>query len=197
MPAAVTYCQRIGTLPLCPPRTLGRERTAFCANDDKGGSASWQDRTCWSDRSVVSLSRQAVIVNRVLETVHISAHVIDAMLAQEMLNASVERLPDLVSGKRLSIVFELGFQQSIEHWRPHQSSRLSNLGVTKRTPRQFPPIHVVSRWPFSPYSPAPSCMKACKNTSASRRDGNERNASIFPVGLNTAATNGNPSSGGS
>jgi hypothetical protein len=131
-----------------------------------------------------------VIVNRVLETVHIPAHVIDAVLTQEMLNASVERLSDLVSRKRLSIVFELGFQQSIEHWRPNQSQRLSNLGVTKRTPRQFPPIRVVSRWPFSPYSPAPSCMKACKNTSASRRDGNGRNASIFPVGLNTAATNG-------
>ena len=57
------------------------------------------------------------MVNRVLETVHISAHVIDAVLTQKLLNANVERLPDLVSGKRLSIAFELGFQRSIEHWR--------------------------------------------------------------------------------
>ena len=57
------------------------------------------------------------MANRVLETVHISAHVIDAVLTQKFLNANVERLPDLVSGKRLSIAFELGFQRSIEHWR--------------------------------------------------------------------------------
>jgi hypothetical protein len=56
-----------------------------------------------------------MIANRVLETGHISAHVIDAVLTQELLNASVERLSDLVSGKRLSMVFELGFQRSIEH----------------------------------------------------------------------------------
>jgi hypothetical protein len=51
-----------------------------------------------------------VKANRVLETVHISAHVVDAVPTQEMLNASVERLSNLVSRKRLSIVFELGFQ---------------------------------------------------------------------------------------
>jgi hypothetical protein len=80
---------------------------------------------------VVSVPHLALIANRVPETAHISAHVIDAVLPQEMLNASVERLSNLVSGKRLSIVFELGFQRSIKHWRP----RSGGHGMDRRGQR--------------------------------------------------------------
>src|SRR4029453_16578558 len=51
----------------------------------------------------------------ILESVHISAHVIYSVLTQEALNPCVECTSGLVGGEGLSITFKLGLKRSIQH----------------------------------------------------------------------------------
>jgi hypothetical protein len=52
---------------------------------------------------------------RFLQSVHISAHIIHAVLAEEALNSFVECMSGFVSGNGLSITLKLGLKRSIEH----------------------------------------------------------------------------------
>jgi hypothetical protein len=54
---------------------------------------------------------------RILETVHISPHVIYAVLTQEALNPFIECMSGLLAAERLSITLELGPKLAIEHVR--------------------------------------------------------------------------------
>ena len=62
---------------------------------------------------------------RILESVHISARVIYAMLTQEALNPFVECVSCLLGGEALSKTLKLGLKRSIEHiWSSPQFGHL-------------------------------------------------------------------------
>jgi hypothetical protein len=68
----------------------------------------------------------------VFETVHISAHVIYAMLTEKALNPFVECTSGLIGGDGLSITLKLGLKRSIEHIR-----FLQTTGISKKPPRNL------------------------------------------------------------
>ena len=65
---------------------------------------------------------------RFLQSVHISAHIIYAVLAEEALNSFVECTSGFVSGNGLSITLKLGRKRSIEHVQFSKPAVISTSG---------------------------------------------------------------------
>jgi hypothetical protein len=63
-----------------------------------------------------------------LQSVHISAHIIYAVLAEEALNSFVECTSGFVSGNGLSITLKLGLERSIEHVQFSRPTVISTSG---------------------------------------------------------------------
>ena len=76
---------------------------------------------------------------RVFESVHISTHIIYAVLTEKALNPLVECASGLLSGEDLSITLKFGRKRSIEHSQP-----LSQLPSYR--PWRRPPISLPRAW---------------------------------------------------
>jgi hypothetical protein len=98
---------------------------------------------------------------RILECVHISAHIIYAVLIKETLYPFVERASCLVGGVGLSKTLKLSLKRSIEHiWSPpvirelpaivpiSRSFEAANLSLHLQR-RRYPPLRFTSRHPMS------------------------------------------------
>src|SRR5262245_14227675 len=72
--------------------------------------------------ALVTMSFLMVGSDSVVGSVHLSAHIIYAVLTQEALDPFVERTSEFLGGEVLSIALKLGTKRSIEHEIPNQRS---------------------------------------------------------------------------